>query len=224
MQTEAGKIINMKPDEYAIVHSSYDDTEISQILETIRSTTTPKSQVKKRPDGYDYVEEEYMRRFLQKYFPGRWSWRGSDNPFIVTHGHIVVSGHLIVEWPNGKMQYFFSVGAARIQYRRNQPREEENVLDLDNVVAAANTNAFKRAINRLLDVAADVYQKDKAVEASQNLVEEVENLINKIPDKDKREYFKIKFEDYKKSNNGMMYEYDLERLKLKLIGLINNNN
>ena len=40
----------------------------------ISQRTTPKAYVKTRPDGFDYVEEAYMRNELSKEYPG-WSFR-----------------------------------------------------------------------------------------------------------------------------------------------------
>ena len=44
-----------------------------QKRETISNTSTPKQMIKKRADGFDYVEEAYMRSMLDKVYPD-WSW------------------------------------------------------------------------------------------------------------------------------------------------------
>ena len=194
---------------------------VYQFLRENKECKTPKSQIKKRPDGLEYVTEEYMRQFLQRYFPGKWSWRGSDSPFVITHDHVIVSGHLIVEWPDGKVQYFFSPGAARIQYKRGEDRTPENIIDLDSVVAAANSNALKRAINRLLDVASDVYRKSETLEATQEQVEEVKHMIQSINDEQLRNYYTGLVKRYLEENNGIFYKNDMERLVKRLNEILN---
>jgi len=93
---------------------------------------------------------------------------------------IVVSGELSVI-DAGVKRSFFSVGAARIQYKacscksRNNgyplpdckvctgtgslPHTPENVVDIDKNAGAATTNGFKRAVNRLCNISDDVYRK-----------------------------------------------------------------
>ena len=51
------------------------------------------------------------------------------------------------------------------------------IVDIDKNVATANTNAFKRAVNRLCDIANDVYKK--SVE-DLNLTKEQKVSINKL--------------------------------------------
>ena len=41
-----------------------------------------------------------------------------------------------------------------------QEHTPENVINIDHNVGAANTNAFKRAVNRLCNIADDVYRKE----------------------------------------------------------------
>ena len=135
-------------------------TEIEETLYTkhksISSEKTPKHFVKRRPDGMDYVEEAYLREKLNEYYP-IWSWVIDKTEFLGAEW-CIVSGELQVVI-DGVVRKFGSVGAARVQFKRGQPHAAENVIDIDKNLASANTNAFKRAINRLCNIADDVYRK-----------------------------------------------------------------
>jgi hypothetical protein len=129
--------------------------------EKISNTKTPKQMVKKKGDGFDYVEEAYMRAMLDKVYP-HWSWLPAPNDAVQFLGSewVVVSGVLeITEEETGRTRRFFSPGAARVQFKKNQPHTVENVIDIDKNVASANAYGFKRACNRLAHIADDVYRK-----------------------------------------------------------------
>ena len=134
---------------------------------------TPKNKVKSRPDGYDYIEEGYMRQMLDEHFPG-WSWIPATDNAVQFLGSewIVVSGSLIVS-DYGQQRTFFSPGGSRIQFKSGQPHTAENVIDIDKQLGAANTNAFKRAINRLCRLGDDVYRKQDL-----DLTDEQKNKLN----------------------------------------------
>ena len=120
---------------------------------------TPKAFIKKRPDGFDYVDEAYMRNELTKEYPA-WSWSpAGDNPVQFLGAEwVIVTGVLRVN-DNGVMREFYSPGSARVQFKRGKPHTAENVVDIDKNLASANTNGFKRAVNRLGYIADDVYRK-----------------------------------------------------------------
>lgn len=129
--------------------------------EAISEQSTPQQLIKKRPDGFDYVEENYMRNMLDKFYPD-WSWlpAPSDSVQFLGSEWLIVSGVLeITEEESGRKRRFFSPGAARVQFKTGQPHTAENVIDIDNNIGAANTFAFKRAVNRLTHIADDVYKK-----------------------------------------------------------------
>ncbi len=125
----------------------------------ISQRTTPKSHVKSRPDGFEYVDEAYMRNELNKNYPV-WSWSPANSNPVQFLGSewAIVSGILRVE-DEGVPREFFSPGAARIQFKRGKEHTPENVVDIDKNLASANTNGFKRAVNRLCNIADDVYRK-----------------------------------------------------------------
>ena len=59
----------------------------------------------------------------------------------------------------------------------------ENIVDIDKNVATANTNAFKRAVNRLCNIADDIYQKHiEDISLSEIQRQEVNVLLDKCKD------------------------------------------
>jgi len=142
----------------ALVDSSVSSALVTKHRE-ISQRTTPKSHVKSRPDGFEYVDEAYMRNELGKNYP-IWSWSPANSNPVQFLGSewAIVSGILRID-DEGVTREFFSPGAARIQFKRGQAHTPENVVDIDKNLASANTNAFKRAINRLCNIADDVYRK-----------------------------------------------------------------
>lgn len=137
-----------------------DVSGMKEYRQNISDSTTPNKYVKQRPDGMDYVEEGYMRTQLDKLYP-IWSWLPAGNKPVDFLGSewVITMGTLVIEEPTGHVRQFFSPGASRIQFKRNQPHVPENVIDIDKNVATANTNGFKRAANRLCRIADDVYRK-----------------------------------------------------------------
>jgi hypothetical protein len=129
---------------------------------------TPQDVVKSR-NGFDYVDEGYMRFKLNKHYP-IWSWEiikyeTLGDKAIVVHGRLKVMDE-------GVPRSFDSVAAHRIAVSRSGG----GYVDLGNDMKAANSDAFKVAVNRLCNVADDVYRKqylDKTLDEWQydNIVE-----------------------------------------------------
>ena len=147
--------------------------EFFEKYKKISQETTPQVDgngrkiVDKRPDGYDYIIEAYMRECLDKHFPG-WSWEGAgQNPVgllgaevVYIGGHLVIiDEHLIPFGINPPVRKFFGVGAARIQFKSKAEHIAENLIDFDKNIKAADTNAFKYAVNRLTHIGDDIYGK-----------------------------------------------------------------
>lgn len=145
----------------------------------VSAEATPAAHVKER-QGFDYVDEAYLRHKLNEHFP-MWSWEAAGNtPQLLGAEWILVSAELSVI-DAGVRRSFFSVGAARIQYKAcrcrdgnngyplpdcqtcagtgSLPHTPENIVDVDKNAGAATTNCFKRAVNRLCNVCDDVYRK-----------------------------------------------------------------
>ena len=145
--------------------------------EAISHTKTPKSVIKKRPDGFDYVEEGWMRQKLNELFP-MWSWTKGNFEFLGSEW-VIASGELQIIDKGGILRKFVSHGGARVQFKRGAPHTTENVIDIDKNIASANTNAFKRAVNRLCNIADDIYRKEFITPLSQKQSDELITLAHK---------------------------------------------
>jgi len=127
--------------------------------------------VRQRWDNLDYVTEGYMRKALDKHFPG-WSWLPVGQTqiipalaWVVVDGQLAIIDHkLIAMGINPPYRYFHGNGAARISTKKDQPITATSIVDLDKVVKSANSEALKVAINRLTFICDDVYGKRDEVE------------------------------------------------------------
>tara|TARA_R110000787_G_scaffold246295_1_gene352045 strand:+ start:6297 stop:6938 length:642 start_codon:yes stop_codon:yes gene_type:complete len=148
-----------KKDKITVILDDSTGQSIIKKHKSISQRTTPKTYVKTRPDGFDYVEEAYMRNQLTKEYPG-WSWSSAgENPVQFLGAEWVIVTGVLRFQDNGVPREFFSPGSARVQFKRGKPHTAEYVIDIDKNLASANTNGFKRAINRLGNIADDVYRK-----------------------------------------------------------------
>lgn len=134
---------------------------------------TPKEHVDKRPDGYDYVKEHFMRDKLNELFPG-WSWEMGGPPLFLGSEWVFVWGHLTVIEESllafgivPPIRKFGATNGVSIKFKSGQSHTVKNVIDIGNDVAAANAKAFKIAINRLCNITDDVYKKRVDVEAEE---------------------------------------------------------
>ena len=194
----------------------------------ISETPTPKSQVRRRPDGLDYVDEAWMRSKLDEYYPV-WSWEPcGDNPIQILGSEYVVATGKLVIFDEGVTRSFFSTGAARIQYKRDKrtgeplPHTIENMIDLDKNAASANTFAFKRAINRLTHISDDIYRKQvEVIDLHEGQIDVIKDIINNIKDEDKREEVLLWFAEQaeKVDINQKNYEKWLDKLKATVSSL-----
>ena len=134
---------------------------------------TPTDQIKSR-SGFDYVDEGYMRWCLNKHYPV-WSWEiikyeTLGDKAIVVHGRLRIMDE-------GVPRSFDSVAAHRIAVSRSG----SGYVDLGNDLKAANSDAFKVAVNRLCNVADDVYRKQvKDYSLSQEDHDVIGEIINKL--------------------------------------------
>jgi len=144
--------------------------EMYQVYNNISKEETPKVDgtgrkiIDKRPDGFDYIIEAYMRECLDKHFPG-WSWEAAAPMqvilnFILAQGHLsIIDEHLMAFGIHPPIRKFYGVGGARIQFKRGAPLTPENVVDIDKNAKSADSAALKYAINRLTHIGDDVYGK-----------------------------------------------------------------
>ena len=115
----------------------------------ISNIDTPKYYVKQQ-QGFDYVDEAYMRHLLNTHYP-IWKWEIVKYEFIGDKA-ILVQGRLTVI-DNGVERHFDSVDAHRIA------SNQKGYVDIGNDLKSANTDCFKVAVNRLCNIADDVYRK-----------------------------------------------------------------
>lgn len=118
---------------------------------------TPKEKVKKRPDGYDYIESSFMDFEAKKFMP--------LYKFKLIH----------ISWEFGFINCIVSLtdritgntelggGSARIQVSKGVVEPGfRDVIDMGNNLKAALTNAIKNAQSRF-GIAADIYQRRESI-------------------------------------------------------------
>ena len=115
----------------------------------VSSIPTPKAFVKDK-GGFDYVDEAYMRHQLNTHYP-IWKWEIIKYEFIgdkaiSMHGRLTIVDH-------GVERHFDSVAAHRIA------SNSKGYVDIGNDLKASNSDCFKVAVNRLCNIADDVYRK-----------------------------------------------------------------
>jgi len=158
-------------------------TDMHKFYTEIGAEETPKLDgdgreiIKKRPDGYDYIIEGYMRKKLDQYFPG-WSWEYTcplqflGVEWVVAEGNLVIiDEHLLAFGINPPVRKFHGVGAARIAFKSGMPHAQENIIDIDKNVKGSNGAAFKYSVNRLTNIGDDVYHKRIEEEGAGSLEE-----------------------------------------------------
>ena len=145
--------------------------EIEDVLQSkhefVSKIPTPKVFVKDK-GGFDYVDEAYMRNQLNSHYP-IWKWEIRKYEFIgdkviSLHGRLTIVDH-------GVERHFDSVAAHRIA------TNQKGYVDLGNDLKAANSDCFKVAVNRLCNIADDVYRK---IIPDLTLSEEQKDAINEL--------------------------------------------
>lgn len=133
--------------------------------------------VEKRPDGYDFIIEAYMRDCLDKHFPG-WSWEMGGPPqflgseWVFVWGHLSVVDEMLLAYNiNPPVRKFGATNGVRIKFKSGQTHTPEHVIDIGNDVASANSKAFKKAINQLTHIGDDIYGKRIEEEGAGSLEE-----------------------------------------------------
>ena len=145
------------------------ETAIYEKHKSISFTDTPSYYVKEK-QGFDYVEEGYMRHVLNKFFPV-WNWEIIKYELLGSEW-IVVQGRLTIH-DNSVTRKYDSVSSHRIQKRR----DSDEFVDIGNDIKAANTDALKVAVNRLCNVSDDVYRKRiETPELSEKQLSYIKNL------------------------------------------------
>ena len=182
------------------------ETEVISKHSEISNIDTPKYYVKQQ-QGFDYVDEGYMRHLLNMHYP-IWKWEIIKYEFIGDQA-IAVHGRLTII-DNGIDRHFDSVDAHRIA------SGQKGYVDIGNDLKSANTDCFKVAVNRLCNIADDVYRKrieDISLETKQ--VDNIEKKLNKIEDKAKVGKIKLGIENM--TINKTNYDATMRRIN-SLIG------
>ena len=148
---EGNNVVPVKNGAMPMVASSEIEDSIRQKHQDISFTDTPKYYVKER-QGFDYVDEGYMRHVLNQNYP-IWNWEIIKYELLGSEW-IAVQGRLTI-YDNGISRKYDSISSHRIQKKR----DSEEFVDIGNDMKAANTDAFKVAVNRLCNVSDDVYRK-----------------------------------------------------------------
>ena len=167
----------------------------------VSNIPTPKAFIKDK-GGFDYVDEAYMRNQLNAHYP-IWKWEIIKYEFIgdkaiSLHGRLTIVDH-------GIERHFDSVAAHRIA------SNDRGYVDLGNDLKAANSDCFKVAVNRLCNIADDVYRKIiPDLKLSQEQVESINKLLDKV-DSTMVEKVKAGMEDL--SVNSTNYEATIRRLE-----------
>ena len=158
-------------DQNVVVVNSTELEAVKQSHESVSALKTPRYYVRDK-GGFDYVDEGYMRKVLNQHFPV-WSWEVQKYEFIGDKA-IAVHGRLTIQ-DNGIVRYFESVAAHRIAVSR----KDGNYTDLGNDLKSAVTDCFKVCVNRLCNVADDVYRKQNL---SSEQITNLENLSKTMED------------------------------------------
>ena len=159
--------------KFAIINGDGSLIETEDVLQSkhnnVSKISTPKAFVKDK-GGFDYVDEAYMRNQLNSHYP-IWNWDIIKYEFIgdkviSLHGRLTIIDH-------GVERHFDSVAAHRIA------TNQKGYVDLGNDLKAANSDCFKVAVNRLCNIADDVYRKTIP---DLTLSEKQRDSINKLLD------------------------------------------
>ena len=149
-----------------------------------------------------------MRKLLNDNF-GVWSWdiikyELLGDKVIVVHGKLTISDC-------GVVRHYDSLAAHRVAVSKTTG----DYVDISNDLKSANTDAFKVAVNRLCNIADDVYRKQVAdISLSEKQLEEIDMLLRQI---ESDEYTsKINNLIDNKSINSSNYDATIKRLNKQI--------
>ena len=175
----------------------------------VSDTSTPSFYVKEK-GGFDYVDEAYMRHQLNKHYP-LWNWEIKEWKFlgdksIVIHGKLTIIDH-------GVTRNFDSVAAHRVAINK----QTGDYVDIGNDLKAANSDCFKVAVNRLCNVADDVYRKRvEDISLNDKQKEEIQKLLKSV--KDERAVNRVNYTINSGDINSRNFDRSIERLKSMIEG------
>lgn len=130
---------------------------VNQYITKPLDVKTPPEKVKKRPDGFDYVESSYMDYQTKKFMP---LYEYKLLHVSIEHGWINVIVSLTDRITNNVE---LGADSARIQVRREaEVPSFRDIIDMGNNLKSALSKAIKNAQSRF-GIAADIYQKRESV-------------------------------------------------------------
>ena len=182
------------------------EAEVISKHEKVSQLDTPNYYVKQQ-QGFDYVDEGYMRHLLNLHYP-IWGWEIIKYEFIGDTS-IAVHGRLTIA-DNGIERSFDSIDAHRIA------SNDKGYVDIGNDLKSANTDCFKVAVNRLCNIADDVYRKRiEDITLNTEQVAKIEGKLKVI--KDKASVVRIKTGIEKMTINSTNYDATMRKIET-LIG------
>ena len=185
-----GQMLKMQIDNLISKHKSLSNME------------TPKPYIETRADGFDYVDEGYMRALLNEHFP-IWTWEIKKYE-VLGDVEIIVHGKLTIV-DGGIPRSFDSVASHRIA------KNQKGYVNISNNLKSANTDAFKVAVNRLCNIADDVYRKQIVdYNLDDNQISNIEEILSGIGDNDLTD--KIKDEVDSLGINSQNYKATIRKL------------
>jgi hypothetical protein len=147
---ESKKQLKRKTDITDVIQVDEGDS-IRETHSRVSSTKTPSYYVNDK-GGMDYVDEGYMRLMLNEAYP-IWSWEVQKYEFIGDKA-IAVHGRLTIV-DSGIVRHFESCAAHRVAISK----KTGDYIDLGNDLKSAVTDCFKVCVNRLTNIADDIYRK-----------------------------------------------------------------
>ena len=183
------------------------EAEVISKHDKVSMLDTPNYYVKQQ-QGFDYVDEGYMRHLLNLHYP-IWKWEIIKYDFIGDKA-ISVHGRLTII-DNGIERHFDSVDAHRIA------SNEKGYVDIGNDLKSANTDCFKVAVNRLCNVADDVYRKRiEDISLDNKQLKKIETKLKKMKDEGKIERIRSGIE--KMTINATNYDATMRRIETLIEG------
>ena len=190
-------------EKMAVINGDGSLVETEDILQSkhnnVSNIPTPRAFVKDK-GGFDYVDEAYMRNQLNSHYP-IWKWDIIKYEFvgdkaIIIHGRLTIVDH-------GVERHFDSVAAHRIA------SNQKGYVDIGNDLKAANSDCFKVAVNRLCNIADDVYRKQ--IPDLTLSLEQISNITDLSQEVGNYETIEPKLQD--SSINSMNYEATIRKLQ-----------
>ena len=168
----------------------------------LSNKSTPKPYIETRADGFDYVDEGYMRALLNEHFP-IWTWEIKKYE-VLGDVEIIVHGKLTVV-DEGLPRSFDAIASHRIA------KNAKGYVNISNNLKSANTDAFKVAVNRLCNIADDVYRKQQVdYNLDESQISNIEEILSGIGDNDLTD--KIKDEVDSLGINSQNYKQTIIKL------------